>query len=554
MYRSRPPLHIHAEKGNIAVVAKRLEAGDNPNQRDEYNGIPLHYAANKGRVDVVAELLRHGSEVDAVGQDGRTALHYAANKGNIVIVKNLVEYGADIGLLDGSGRTAAALAGARNRQAVCDFLGSLPAPHPKKVSRGSPENKLAALRGAESSDRNRQRKKKRDQPPPSARQERTSSKASGNDDTSARALVMAELWAGRSNELILQKLREIGESEETALNFLSAGLQSKDELWDLHLKVRVEQMEHVKDSAPRDGGYFEAPVTIEEGLLCSDNECPCPDDTALEPGQTGFLYISGDLVKNRRETPRWEAILARDNALAEQMNVVLYRAGGINTPIFLCSEGAERRNLDIDIAAADAVNWFKTGLCPLRESPTKRAWWQFWKKSPTSSAKQTEPMLETAGAPATAALAERLESNEETAFIPALQEAVTYAVDGNDLGVLAMEEAMRRRAGGRKLEFMTPKLGTLTARDSATAMNAPQDLLRLVEQGALYQDPAATQDLMSACMAVHGEDEIRNCILESRALGGLDAFYGFQLLYNHILQATKLAHARGQRSWTELQS
>jgi hypothetical protein len=150
-----------------------------------------------------------------------------------------------------------------------------------------------------------------------------------------------------------------------------------------------------------------------------------------------------------------------------------------------------------------------------------------------------------------AKLAARLASNDDSTFIPALSEAVEYGPKGNDLGVRAMEAAMRIRAGRRKLVFYYPKFGELTGRSFDELADSPKMLERLASEKALLRDPCVSQNLMSACSIGHGDEGIRECIMKARDLGGLDQFYTFQLLYNHMLQTAKLAHARGARSWTE---
>lgn len=101
------------------------------------------------------------------------------------------------------------------------------------------------------------------------------------------------------------------------------------------------------------------------------------------------------------------------------------------------------------------------------------------------------------------------------------------------------------------MEFLEPNLGGLTLRGPDEWEESPRRLLELAEAGALLRDPRVSQDLMSACLTGHGAEGIRECILTSADLGGVGQCYAFQLLYNHLLQTAKLAHARGARSWTE---
>ena len=159
----------------------------------------------------------------------------------------------------------------------------------------------------------------------------------------------------------------------------------------------------------------------------------------------------------------------------------------------------------------------------------------------------------------TAKLAARLASDDESIFIPALTEAVTYAPKGNELGVRAMEEAMRRRAFRRDLIFMEVHLGGLKTRNLKTANEAPKVLVELARDQALLRNPYVSQDLMSACITYHGYEGCQDCLLEIeelviKELVSKEQFYIFQLLYNHITQSAKLARARGERTWEEQMS
>jgi hypothetical protein len=114
-----------------------------------------------------------------------------------------------------------------------------------------------------------------------------------------------------------------------------------------------------------------------------------------------------------------------------------------------------------------------------------------------------------------------------------------------------MEKAMRRRAGRNDIAFLKQKLGVLTGRSFEESAESPKMLQRLAGERALLRDPRASQGLMSACLVGHGAEGVRECLLKAREVGGIDQFYAFQLLYNHLIQTAKLDHARGARSWTE---
>jgi tetratricopeptide (TPR) repeat protein len=120
--------------------------------------------------------------------------------------------------------------------------------------------------------------------------------------------------------------------------------------------------------------YFESDVPGGNGL-CSDNACPCPEVEI--PRGTGYLYIEQSLVDFRRQYPKLDSARRAMQQMQEQM-----RSGGTGGifsgitggfyrlgPILVCEQGAKLRNLDLEVAAADAKHWWKTGLVPLRATP-----------------------------------------------------------------------------------------------------------------------------------------------------------------------------------------
>jgi len=148
-------------------------------------------------------------------------------------------------------------------------------------------------------------------------------------------------------------------------------------------------------------------------------------------------------------------------------------------------------------------------------------------------------------------LVTRLASNDESVFDSAMTESCKYGPAGSDFGIRAMEDAMRQRAGRRDLDFLEPTLGSLTVRSVDAYANAPERILQLAQERALLRDPRLSQDLISASLASRGTDVFCGLIVQVEKVGGTDQMCGLLLLYNHLSQATKLAHARGARSWTE---
>ncbi|GAB5535548.1 MAG: hypothetical protein Rubg2KO_17970 [Rubricoccaceae bacterium] len=141
-----------------------------------------------------------------------------------------------------------------------------------------------------------------------------------------------------------------------------------------------------------------------------------------------------------------------------------------------------------------------------------------------------------------AKLASRLARNDDATFVSALEEAVQYAPQGNDLGIRAMEEAMRWRAGERQLDFHQPGLGTERV---SIELGDPVVLLsKLVSVHGLLHDPRISQILISAVYASNGAVGVGMLISGLTHTGGAAQGYALQLLYNHLLQTEELAQAR----------
>jgi hypothetical protein len=118
-------------------------------------------------------------------------------------------------------------------------------------------------------------------------------------------------------------------------------------------------------------GYFESSPPAGDAR-CSDDECPCEaPGTPIRHGE-GYLYVSPSAVEFRTDCPSADAVEAKlyrikADALAAGSAVIF--ASGTIGPILMCEQGAQKRHLNLDVAAADAKHWWETGFVPLRPTP-----------------------------------------------------------------------------------------------------------------------------------------------------------------------------------------
>jgi hypothetical protein len=133
--------------------------------------------------------------------------------------------------------------------------------------------------------------------------------------------------------------------------------------------VDLSSLRHPKHSAPPNGRYFEVSAPSDDNLFCSDDECPCLGNKKLEPGRDGYIYINPEVVEWRSDALRWSDLEAKLQRIEQATNAIWISTAGFNIPIYICEQGARLRGIDLEVAAADAENWSRTGLLPLRQSP-----------------------------------------------------------------------------------------------------------------------------------------------------------------------------------------
>ena len=137
------PLHYGAYNSNPTIVQLLLEAGANPNTRHGAGLTALHEGATNSNPVVISHLLSAAADPNALDNEGYTPLHYAAARsGNERVVTRLLSAGADPVMESNDGRTP--LHSALRYAAELDVVSEL-------VEAGAAENltflQLAVLEG-----------------------------------------------------------------------------------------------------------------------------------------------------------------------------------------------------------------------------------------------------------------------------------------------------------------------------------------------------------------------------------------------------------------------
>ena len=92
----RTVLHNAAlQTDNPTIVVLLLEAGSDPNFRDDSGSTPLHFGVQNGNPVVSSHLLAAGSDPNAADNDGYTPLHIAHWNANVRVTELLLEAGAN---------------------------------------------------------------------------------------------------------------------------------------------------------------------------------------------------------------------------------------------------------------------------------------------------------------------------------------------------------------------------------------------------------------------------------------------------------------------------
>jgi len=90
-------LHLAAMNGFVDIINFLLDAGANPEVRNESSSTPLLVAASRGKVEAVRALAPRVN-VNAVDDQGQSALHIAASRNDVGVIEILCDYKAEINM------------------------------------------------------------------------------------------------------------------------------------------------------------------------------------------------------------------------------------------------------------------------------------------------------------------------------------------------------------------------------------------------------------------------------------------------------------------------
>ena len=99
-------LHQACWFGHCEIIRALLDAGADPEAKDQDELTPLYLACQEGQVEAAKILLGAGANMEAAADKGCTPLHIACNHGRLAVVQLLVEECANLDAQSHLGWTA----------------------------------------------------------------------------------------------------------------------------------------------------------------------------------------------------------------------------------------------------------------------------------------------------------------------------------------------------------------------------------------------------------------------------------------------------------------
>ncbi|GMF15961.1 unnamed protein product [Phytophthora lilii] len=132
-----PTITDYVRQNDLEGVRRRLELGDDVNERRSFQGTPLIEAARYNYVDVMELLIANGAGLELTNTNQLTALHIAIDAKKSDAAIRLAQHGADANMVECMGRTPLQLAIRRNLLEVASVLLAYGADMTIKSSDGS---------------------------------------------------------------------------------------------------------------------------------------------------------------------------------------------------------------------------------------------------------------------------------------------------------------------------------------------------------------------------------------------------------------------------------
>lgn len=112
---------------DLGAIARLLEEGVDPNERDPHGRTPIMYAilSFEPALATIDLLLNSGADINLSDNEQKwTCLHFAARDGNVPVMRRLIEAGAKIDAVDVFGNTPLlrAVMGARSDASAIELL------------------------------------------------------------------------------------------------------------------------------------------------------------------------------------------------------------------------------------------------------------------------------------------------------------------------------------------------------------------------------------------------------------------------------------------------